>query len=241
MTSQIYYEEGKSMNQQTLNCRELLEKVKVGELELSMEINYYKCFSDEELVEMFVNDNEEGAFNELVDRHGDKIYRTAFRITGDRTSAEEVLQNVFLILVQSLKSFRNDSKFTTWLYRVSVNTSFMYLRSQKKVNNSEINIEDIVQFDESGNLRDVFLKDWSEVPEDKLLNEEGNSLLEKAINELPEKYRVVFQLKDVEGMTNQEVADVLDMSLSAVKSRALRARLFLRDKLSDYYSEFKEN
>ena len=226
------------MIEQTLNCKELLAKVKVGELKPSMQINLYKCFSDEELVEMFVEENEEGAFNELVDRHGDNIFRTALRITGDKNSAEEVLQNVFLILVQSLKSFRNDSKFTTWLYRVSVNTSFMYLRSQKKVNTSEINIEDIVRFDESGNLKDVFYKDWSEVPEDKLLGEEGNNLLEGAINELPEKYRVVFQLKDVEGLTNQEVADVLEISLPAVKSRALRARLFLRDKLSDYFSEY---
>lgn len=228
------------MSQQTLNCQEILDSVSSKGLTPSLEINYYKCFSDEELVEMYVNEQEEGAFNELVDKHGDKIYRTAFRITRDQTAAEEVLQNVFLILVQSLHSFRNDSKFTTWLYKVVLNTSYMYLRSQKKVNGKELHIEDLVKFDESGYLKDVHMKDWSEVPEDRLLDEEGNELLEKAINELPEKYRVVFQLKDVEGMSNQEVSDVLDLSLPAVKSRALRARLFLRDKLSDYYSEFVE-
>ena len=236
MTGQITG--GLVMSNNTLDCREVVDKVKKEGMLHSLELNYYKCLSDEELVQMYVNDSLEGAFNELVDRHGDKIFRTAYRITGDMTAAEEVLQNVFIILVQSLRSFRNDSKFTTWLYKVSMNTSFMYLRSKKKVNDNEMKIEDLTRFDESGNLQDVFLKDWSNVPEDKILSKEGNTRLEDAIGELPEKYKSVFQLKDVEGLSNQEVADILDLSLPAVKSRALRARLFLREKLSDYYQEY---
>ena len=226
------------MSNNTMDCREVVNKVKKDGMLHSLEINYYKCLSDEELVQMYVNDSLEGAFNELVDRHGDKIFRTAYRITGDMNAAEEVLQNVFIILVQSLRSFRNDSKFTTWLYKVAMNTSFMYLRSKKKVNDKEMKIEDLTRFDESGNLQDVFMKDWSNVPEDKILNKEGKSKLEEAIDELPDKYKSVFQLKDIEGLSNQEVADVLDLSLPAVKSRALRARLFLREKLSDYYQEY---
>lgn len=225
----------------SMNCREVKEQVKKRGLLPSLEIDYYKCFSDEELVKKFVSKDEEGAFNELVERHADKIMRTAYRITRDQTAAEEVLQNVFLILTKSLSGFRNDSKFTTWLYRVVVNTSYMYLREKNKVDRSEMLIEDIVSFDESGNLKDVHMKDWSEVPEGHLLNEESSSVLENAIDDLPKKYRVVFQLKDVEGMSNQEVADTLNLSLPAVKSRALRARLFLRDMLSDYYSEYMEN
>ena len=226
------------MSNKTINCREVIDRVKNEGLLHSLELNYYKCLSDEELVQMYVNDSLEGAFNELVDRHGDKIFRTAYRITGDQNAAEEVLQNVFIILVQSLRTFRNDSKFTTWLYKIAMNTSFMYLRSKKKINDGEIKIEDVTRFDESGNMQDVFLKDWSNVPEDKLLSEEGTSKLEEAIEELPEKYKVVFQLKDVEGLSNQEVADVLELSLPAVKSRALRARLFLRERLSEYYGEY---
>ena len=222
----------------TMDCREVVDKVKRDGMLHSLELNYYKCLSDEELVQMYVDDSLEGAFNELVDRHGDKIFRTAYRITGDMNAAEEVLQNVFIILVQSLRSFRNDSKFTTWLYKVAMNTSFMYLRTKKKVNDSEMKIEDLTRFDESGNLQDVFLKDWSNVPEDKILSKEGKTKLEEAIDELPEKYKTVFQLKDIEGLPNQQVADVLDLSLPAVKSRALRARLFLRERLSDYYQEY---
>ncbi len=236
MTGQITG--GLVMSNNTLDCREVVDKVKKEGMLYSLELNYYKCLSDEELVQMYVNDSLEGAFNELVDRHGDKIFRTAYRITGNMTAAEEVLQNVFIILVQSLRSFRNDSKFTTWLYKVAMNTSFMYLRSKKKVNDNEMKIEDLTRFDESGNLQDVFLKDWSNVPEDKILGEEGSTKLQDAIDELPEKYKSVFQLKDVEGLSNQEVADILDLSLPAVKSRALRARLFLREKLSDYYQEY---
>lgn len=236
MTGQITG--GLVMSDNTMNCREVVDKVKRDGMLHSLELNYYKCLSDEELVQMYVNDSLEGAFNELVDRHGDKIFRTAYRITGDMTAAEEVLQNVFIILVQSLKSFRNDSKFTTWLYKVAMNTSFMYLRSKKKVNDNEMKIEDLTRFDESGNLQDVFLKDWSNVPEDKILSKEANTTLQDAIDELPEKYKTVFQLKDVEGLSNQEVAEVLDLSLPAVKSRALRARLFLRERLTDYYQEY---
>jgi len=226
------------MSDNTMDCREVVDKVKRDGMLHSLELNYYKCLSDEELVQMYVDDSLEGAFNELVNRHGDKIFRTAYRITGDMNAAEEVLQNVFIILVQSLRSFRNDSKFTTWLYKVAMNTSFMYLRSKKKVNDSEMKIEDLTRFDESGNLQDVFLKDWSNVPEDKILSKEGKTKLEEAIDELPEKYKTVFQLKDIEGFPNQEVADILDLSLPAVKSRALRARLFLRERLSDYYQEY---
>ena len=236
MTGQITG--GIVMLDNTMDCREVVDKVKRDGMLHSLELNYYKCLSDEELVQMYVDDSLEGAFNELVDRHGDKIFRTAYRITGDMNAAEEVLQNVFIILVQSLRSFRNDSKFTTWLYKVAMNTSFMYLRSKKKVNDSEVKIEDLTRFDESGNLQDVFLKDWSNVPEDKILSKEGKTKLEEAIDELPEKYKSVFQLKDIEGLPNQEVADVLDLSLPAVKSRALRARLFLRERLSDYYQEY---
>jgi len=225
------------MNINNMNCEEIKKAVRKNGLAPTLESRYFKCLSDEELVSLYVKDDLEGAFNEIVDRHSDKIFRTALRITGNYSSAEEILQNVFMILVQSLSSFRNDSKFTTWLYRVVVNTSYMHLRSKKKTTENELLLEDYAPYDESGNLKDVLLKDWSDIPEDQLLGKEGNSILEKAISDLPVKYRKVFQLKDVEGFSNQEVADILDLSLPAVKSRALRARLYLRDKLSDYFYE----
>lgn len=240
MTGQIT-QGGLTMDRNNHNCEEIFKSVKDKGLVPTIEPEYYRCFSDEELVDLYVKENVEGAFNELFGRHRENIYRTALRITGNETSAEEVLQNVFLILVQSLSSFRNDSKFTTWLYRVVVNTSYMYIRSNKKTSTNEFHIEDFAPYDDSDNMKDVLLKDLSEIPEDQILDKEGSDKLEHAINDLPLKYRKVFQLKDIEGFSNQEVADILNLSLPAVKSRALRARLFLRDKLSDYYSEIKDN
>lgn len=225
------------MDFNNMDCEEVVKTVREKGITPTMEARYYSCFSDEELVDLYVNEEVDAAFNEIVDRHSDKIFRTALRITGDKTSAEEILQNVFLILVKNLSSFRKDAKFTTWLYRVAVNTSYMYLRSRNKTTDNELLLEDYAPYDESGNLKDVLLKDWSDIPEDQLLGKEGNQLLDKAINDLPVKYRKVFQLKDVEGFSNQEVADILNLSLPAVKSRALRARLYLRDKLSDYFYE----
>ena len=192
---------------------------------------------DEELVERFVSAQDEEAFTELVNRYSDKVYRLAYRITGDPTNAEEVLQEVFIILVEKLGTFRSESKFSTWLYRVASNASYMFLRSGKKYQNGSVSLDDYKPYNDYGVLEGVEDKDWSSAPDDQLLNREGTDKIEKAIDELPEDYRIVFHMKDVEGMTSKEIAKVLGLSLPAVKSRVLRARLFLRDRLSDYFFE----
>ncbi len=196
---------------------------------------------DEALVKLFVDSQNEEAFTELVNRYSEKVYRLAYRITANPDDAEEVLQEVFIILVEKLGTFRQESRFSTWLYRVAANASYMYLRGGKKDKQSQVSIDDYKPYNDHGVLEGVQEKDWSEIPEYKLLNHEGTQLIEKAINELPEEYKIVFHMKDVEGMTSKEIAKVLGLSLPAVKSRVLRARLFLRDKLSNYYSEWGEN
>jgi RNA polymerase sigma-70 factor, ECF subfamily len=198
-----------------------------------------KKLSDEELVRAFVGDNEEKAFNEIVNRYGDKIYKIALGITRNPSHAEDVLQEVFVTLLQKLDSFHEDSKFSTWLYRVAANTSYMRLRSEKKYNN-ELSLEDYVSYDEDGALKGIEIKDWSDRPDEVLLSKEVIEIIEKAVNELPIANRVVFHLRDVEGFSNEEVAKILRLSLPAVKTRIHRARLFLRDKLSDYFFEFRK-
>jgi len=198
-------------------------------------------YKDEELVEVFVNTQDEDAFSELVNRYSDKIYRLAYRITGNTADAEEVLQEVFIILVQKLNTFRAESKFPTWLYRVASNASYMYLRKGKKYENNRLSLDDYRPYNDYGVLEGVEDKDWSDTPDYKLLSREGTEKIEKAINELPQVYRIVFHMKDVEGLTGKEIAEILGLSLPAVKSRVLRARLFLRDKLSDYFSELGED
>jgi len=196
---------------------------------------------DERLVQLFVDSQNEEAITELVNRYSDKVYRLAYRITGNPDDAEEVLQEVFIILIEKLNTFRQESRFSTWLYRVAANASYMFLRGGKKTRESQVSFDDYKPYNDHGVLQGVQEKDWSGIPDYKLLSLEGAQLIEKAIDELPEEYRIVFHMKDIEGMTSKDIANVLDLSLPAVKSRVLRARLFLRDKLSDYYSEWDKN
>jgi RNA polymerase sigma-70 factor, ECF subfamily len=192
--------------------------------------------SDEELVRVFVEDHDEQAFNEIVNRYGDKIYRTALRITHNTSDAEDVLQKVFITLIEKLDTFHRESKFSTWLYRVAANASYIYLRDEKKHKN-EVSLEEYVSHDEDGAFKGVEIKDWSDRPDEVLQSKEAMEIIEGAVNELPVAHRVVFHLRDVEGLTNHEVSKILGLPLPNVKSRVHRARLFLRDRLSDYFLE----
>jgi RNA polymerase sigma-70 factor (ECF subfamily) len=113
----------------------------------------------------------------------------------------------------------------------------MYLRTEKKYE-STLSLEDYVPYDEQGTLMGrVKAKDLSSRPDFLIFRKERRELIEKAINELPESYRVVYHLKEVEGLSNEEISNILDLTIPAVKSRLHRARLFLRDKLSDYFND----
>jgi RNA polymerase sigma-70 factor (ECF subfamily) len=194
-----------------------------------------KGLSDEELVRNFVENQYEEAFNELVNRYADKIYRLALRITHNPSDAEDVLQEVFSTLIEKLDTFHGESKFSTWLHRVAANASFIHLRAEKKYKNN-VSLENYAPYDEDGVLRGVEVKDWSDIPDEVLLSKEVMEIIEKTVSELPAAYRAVFHLRDVEGLTNADVAKALGISLTAVKSRIHRARLFLRDRLSGHFS-----
>ncbi len=196
----------------------------------------HKGLSDEELVRAFVEDRDEKAFNEIVDRYGDTIYKVAQWITRNSSNAQEV----FITLMDKLNTFREKSKFSTWLYRVAANASYMHLRNGKKRYENEVSLEDYAPYGESGALEGVQIKDWGDRPDEVLLSREGMEIIEKAVNKLSIVYRVVFNLRDVDGLSNEEVAKVLGLSVPAVKSRLHRARLFLRDKLSDYFYEWRK-
>jgi RNA polymerase sigma-70 factor (ECF subfamily) len=203
-------------------------------------ISDYKGLSDEGLVRSFVEDGSESAFSELVNRYADKIYRLALRITHNPSDAEDVLQEVFITLVEKLGTFQGESKFSTWLYRVASNASLIHLRAETKYRNV-VSLEDYAPYEKDGVLRGIQAKDWSGRPDEMLLSKEVMEIIESAVSELPEPYRMVFHLRDVEGLANIEVAKILGLSLPNVKSRILRARLFLRDKLSGHFSMNGEN
>ncbi len=195
--------------------------------------------SDVELVNLYTNKGDESAFDEIVTRYSDRVYGFALRITRNANDAEEVFQEVFLTLTKKLDTFRAESKFSSWLYRVTANASYMYLRSQKK-HESNISLENYYPYDEKGTLMGKIMdKDWSSRPDITIFSKEALDIIDKSINELPESYRAVFHLRDIDGLSNEEVANILEISIPAVKSRLHRARLFLRDRLSDYFHEWR--
>ena len=222
-----------------LNKEAVMFDSSMGKYPKDIAIPNLKGLPDEELAGRFVKDRNEEAFNELVNRYGDKIYRTALRITHNPSDAQDVLQDVFIKLMKNLHTLRGESKFSTWLYRVAANASFMHLRYEKKYKN-EVSLEEYVSYDEDGVLKGVEIKDWSDRPDEVLLSKEAMEVIERALNELPVHHRVVVHLRDMEGLTNPEVAEVLGLSIKCVATRVHRARLILRDKLSDYFYEWKK-
>ena len=200
----------------------------------------YKELNDEKLASLYVNDRDDDAYNEIVNRYGEKIFRLAMRITKNPDSAEEVLQNVFVKLIEKLGTFREESKLATWIYTVSSNEAFMFLRSKNKSSFKEISVEEFNNKDNGSAYEGLQIKYDGFGPDDSAINAQQQEILERAISELHEEYRIVFQLRDVEGLSNQQAADVLGLSLPAVKSRILRARNQLKKKLARYFPEFKD-
>ena len=196
--------------------------------------------SDQQLINKFVNDNDDQAFELIVSRYMEKIYNLAYRITRDHYQSEDVLQEVYITLIKKLHTFRGDSKFSSWLYRVTANASYMLLRAEKKYEH-DLSLEDYVPYDSKGTLTGrIHHKDWSSRPDIVIYIKEALEILEKAVDELPEAYRVVFYLRDIDGLSNEEVSQVLEISVPAAKSRIHRARLYIRAKVSDYFYEWKK-
>jgi RNA polymerase sigma-70 factor (ECF subfamily) len=195
----------------------------------------FRGLTDKKLVSCFVDTRDERAFSELVGRYADKLYGTALRITHNPSAAEDVLQEVFIILVEKLHTFSSEYKFSTWLYRVAANASFTHLRSEKKHKNS-VSFEEYLSGAENGMGAGVELSSRVPGSDEALSSREWMEKIERAVSELPAAYRAVFHLRDIEGLSNVEVAEILNLTLPNVKSRIHRARLVLRNKLSDYSS-----
>ena len=189
--------------------------------------------------EILVKKSQKGdylSFEELVKRYEKKIYHLAYRIMGNKEDASDVLQETFLQAFKKLAGFKGKAKFSTWLYRIAVNICFMRKRKRKKMKTVSLDIPILTKKEDE--IKRELRDDWSESPLATLENEEVKKTLSEAIGLLPEEYRTVFLLRGLNGLSNQEVAKVLKISLPAVKSRLHRARLFLRDKLSQYFQGY---
>ncbi|HAD07007.1 MAG TPA: RNA polymerase subunit sigma-24 [Anaerolineaceae bacterium] len=172
----------------------------------------------------------------MVDLYSDKIYRLALKFTNNPQDAEDVLQETFLKAMRALPEFEGRSSLSTWLYRIAVNESLMLLRKQKPDLALDTPAEE-EDSEEGGSSNGLILADWCCLPEEELLSEESRRFLDQAIQQLPATLRSVFILRDIEGMSIRETADLLGLTETNVKTRLLRARLFLRQQLSRYFGE----
>jgi RNA polymerase sigma-70 factor (ECF subfamily) len=184
---------------------------------------------DEALVER-VKNRDHSAFAEVVRRYQGKVYQLALRLTGNEMDAMDVIQDVFLSVWQKIHTFRGAAAFSSWLYRITANAAFARLNKRRRT--AAVSLDDILPaVEESGGEH---LVDWPEKPDTILYNKEAREALDRAITALPEDFRTVVVLRDVEGLSNQEVADILNLSVPAVKSRLHRARLILRKRLGQF-------
>jgi len=171
------------------------------------------------------------AFSELAKHYEAKIFRLALHITQNREDAEDVLQETFLKSYEHLDQFHGDSKFYTWIVRIAVNQALMKLRRRKT--DKSVSLDETIDTGEDNVTREVAA--WGEDPEQQFSREELHEILDSAIQGLAPAYRSVFLLRDVDDLSTEETADVLGLSVPAVKSRLLRARLQLREKLTRYF------
>jgi RNA polymerase sigma-70 factor (ECF subfamily) len=171
------------------------------------------------------------AFEELVRRYDRKLLRIALQVTHNQEDAQEAVQETFLKAYQKLNQFRGNSKLSTWLIRIALNESLMTLRKRRRYT-QELPLE---YEDPNGEHLPLDVADWSPNPEQLYSRSELQEILRKALEGLPPALRVVFVLRDVEGLSTNETSAALDLGSSAVKARLFRARLQLREKLSKFF------
>src|SRR5215470_8987932 len=180
---------------------------------------------------------DDQAFEELVRRYDRNVFRIAQHITQNREDAEDVVQEAFLKAYGNLGQFQEQSKFYTWLVRIAVNEALMKLRKRRP--ERFVSLDEDVKTEDDSLPREV--ADWSPNPEQLYNQEELRDILSRTIQGLPPTFRTVFVLRDVEGLSTEETAEALELSVPAVKSRLLRARLQLRDKLTAFFKKKVED
>ncbi|HEY1948726.1 MAG TPA: RNA polymerase sigma factor [Bryobacteraceae bacterium] len=177
------------------------------------------------------------AFSDLVRHYDRRVFRMAKQITQNDDDAEDVLQETFLKAYTHLDDFQGNSKFYTWLVRIAVNEALMKLR--KRRSDRTVPLDEPIDTGEDEMIREIAV--WDENPEETYSREELATVLDQAVQSLKPAYRTVFVLRDIEEMSIEETAEALGLSISAVKSRLLRARLQLREKLTRQFKKKGED
>jgi RNA polymerase sigma-70 factor (ECF subfamily) len=180
-----------------------------------------------------INSGQTEKFHDLVKRYEHKLYNFSLRMCRDRSDAEDMIQDTFLNVFKYLKNFRYESKFKNWLYKVAASTCIKKRRKSKFAPEKELSLDEFLPNEEAE--KPDHLPEWALLPLDKLLNDELRDKINETILTLPKKYRLVMVLRDLEGFSTDETAQILNLSPSNVKVRHHRARLYMRDKLKGYF------
>ncbi|HEV3031502.1 MAG TPA: sigma-70 family RNA polymerase sigma factor [Polyangia bacterium] len=189
--------------------------------------------SDEELIAR-ARAEDFAAFEELLGRYEDKVFRLAYRILRNETDAKEILQETFVSIWRKLDTFKGDSQFGSWVYRIATNAALMRLRAHRR--HPEVSTEELpVGYLDNYGTPMPAGENWSKRPDDELQSSELRSHIQAAVDALPDIYRTVFVIRDVEGLSTEETADVLGISVPTVKTRLHRARIALRDAIGGYF------
>ncbi len=177
---------------------------------------------------------DKAEFARFVETHSPAIYRLALRMLNNPQDAEDILQETFIKAYQNLPRFDGRSKLSTWLYRIATNEALMLIRRRKP---EALSVDAPVSNGEGLAQEALEIVDWSHMPEESLLSDEVRRYLRQAIDRLPPTLKAVFLLREIEGLSTRETAEVLGLSEAAVKTRLSRARLALRERLSVYYRD----
>lgn len=189
--------------------------------------------TDEETLDLeALQKKDKRAFAKLVDQNSDPMYRLALRLTGNPQDAEDVVQETFIKAFNHIENFEGRSRISTWLYRIATNEALMLLRKRK---DGITHIEEGLETDE-GDIMPIQIVDWCCLPEKEIMTKETRQVMQQAALQLSDANRAAFLLRDVEGLSTQEAAEALQISESALKVRLMRARLQLREELSDYFA-----
>ena len=186
---------------------------------------------DFDLAALKAGDRAEFAY--FVEAYSGQVYRLALKMLQNTQDAEDILQETFIKAYKALPKFEGRSSLSTWLYRIATNEALMFLRKKRPV---QVSVDQPIENDE-GDERPRQIIDWCCLPENELMSTEARANLDRSVEQLPESLRAVFLLRDIEGLSTRETAEVLDISESAVKTRLSRARFRLRELLSVYYTE----
>lgn len=190
--------------------------------------------SDAALVEDLIA-GRPGAFEEFVELYWPKLFQYSYLMCGQREDAEEVTQETLLKVFEKLDQLREPERFKAWVFRIARNACYMKRRKSVFAPVQELSLDELMPVtQEDGDQRRLEIADWSSLPEDIALQSELRERLEAAIQSLPEIYRAVLILRDIEGLSTQETAEVLDITEDAVKTRLHRARLAVRSYLDEY-------